>query len=567
MAEASAGGGGDELFGPRRSQPEPDAPEPEPESDARVQEPRSAEARPTPLVTEVPGRRATAEPLDPLSALFVTGPIGTVTGPVDLATGPVGTATGPGDLATRPYEMPIDDDRIAYVPATLGGVALGWVDTERIARSPKPSADLSTAMTPYIPVETDLLAGAGRRSPFRPGVLIPVGIFAALVALYCATTLLWPLTAVAPVVAEVQIQPIPAPAAAPAWPAKGSASVSVAGMPGAPLASTEKQGRIASITKIVTALLVLDEMPLDRGEQGPEYAFTWRDRSDYWSYLGGGESALDVPVGGTLTQYELLEGMLIGSANNYADRLAQGLWPSDQVFANAAKEWLDEHGIDGVTVVDPTGIEKGNKATPAALLALAQRALQNPIIAEIVAKKSVKLPGAGTVKNTNSLLADPGVIGLKTGYLPPSYNLLSAKEIMIGETKVRMYASVLGQKSNKERIAATRALFAQVEAELQLKPSVDGGTVVGNVKTAWGESVPVVTAGAASVVLWNGAAGSVATAFDLDDHRDAGDVVGALTVDGPLDSATVDVRLDGDVEDPSAWWRLTHPLELFGLAG
>jgi D-alanyl-D-alanine carboxypeptidase (penicillin-binding protein 5/6) len=523
-------------------------------------------------VTEVPGRGASepTEHLDPLSALFATGPVGTMTGPVPTGASAVRTGAASIDTATKPYDMPADEpdeEAVAYVPAALGGVALGWVDTERIARSPKPSADLGAAMTPYIPVGTDLLAGAPRRNPFRPGVLIPVGVFAALLALYSATTLLWPLTAVTPTIAEVQVQPIPAAPAAPAWPANGSAAISVGGMPGAALASSDKQARIASITKVVTALLVLDEMPLDRGEQGPEYAFTWRDRSAYWAYLGGGESALDVPVGGTLTQYELLEGMLIGSANNYADRLARGLWPSDQVFSNAAEEWLDEHGIDGVTVVDPTGIEKGNKATPAALLALAQRALQNPIIAEIVAKKSVKLPGAGTVKNTNPLLADPGVIGLKTGFLPPAYNLLSAKEIMLGETKVRMYASVLGQKSNKERLAASRALYAQLEAELQLKPSVEGGTVVGNVKTAWGESVPVVTAGPASVVLWNGASGTVATKFDLGDSREAGDTVGSLTVAGPLDSATVDVRLDGDVEDPSAWWRLTHPLELFGLAG
>ena len=34
-----------------------------------------------------------------------------------------------------------------------------------------------------------------------------------------------------------------------------------------------------------------------------------------------------------------------------------------------------------------------------------------------------------------------------------------------------------------------------------------------------------------------------------------------------LDSDTVDLRLTGEIEPPSAWWRLTHPLELLGLAG
>ncbi len=456
-------------------------------------------------------------------------------------------------------------DAVASVTESDTGMALGWVDAQAIATAQRPAADLSDATIGYVPVEIDLLADAPRRSRVLSAVLVPIAIVAALAAAYTSTTLLWPLTAVTPTIAAVEVQSIPAPAASPVWPEVGSAAVAVAGMPGS-LASSEKARPMASITKLMTALLVLDRLPLDRGEQGPEYAFTWRDRATYNQYLWSGQSALDVPVGGSLTEYEMLEGMLIGSANNYADRLATDLWPTHEVFARAAAEWLDEHDVEGVKIVDPSGMGKANKATPAALLVLAQRAMQNPIIAEIVAKRSVKLPGAGTVKNTNALMADEGVIGVKTGYLEPDHNLLSAKEIMVGDTKVRMYASVLGQKSSKTRVSASRDLFAQLESELQPGPSVLGGTVVGNVETAWGEKVPIVTASPATVVLWNGAAGSVATAFSLGDHRGEGDVVGSLTVAGPLDSAVVDVRLTDDVEDPSAWWRLTHPLELFGLA-
>jgi len=36
-------------------------------------------------------------------------------------------------------------------------------------------------------------------------------------------------------------------------------------------------------------------------------------------------------------------------------------------------------------------------------------------------------------------------------------------------------------------------------------------------------------------------------------------------VDGLLDDASVELRLADDIEEPTAWWRLTHPLELFGL--
>ncbi len=311
-------------------------------------------------------------------------------------------------------------------------------------------------------------------------------------------------------------------------------------------------------------MVVLDQLPLAPGEQGQEFAFSAADESSYWSYRRNGESALNVPVGGTLTEYQMLQGMLMGSANNYADRLADTIWPNNAVYARAANDWLAAHGVSGITIAGPAGIEAENAATPEALLEVAKRALADPVIAEIVRTPSVELPGAGLVENTNNLLADPGVVGLKTGTLD-SYNLLAAKDVTIGDTTVRIYAATLGQPDVETRDAATRALFAQVEQELQLKPSVAAGTTVGQVETRWGATVPIVTAADADVVLWNGSAATVATSFDLGDAREQGDVVGSLVATGPKDQSTVDVVLDGELDGPSPWWRLTHPLELFGL--
>lgn len=444
-------------------------------------------------------------------------------------------------------------------------VAYGWVDADSVARAAASPRDLLGADSPYVTVGADLLGRAPRRSPFRAGVLVPIAIIALLIGGYSATTILWPLHAVAPTIQAVQVDSIPAALTAPAWPGQGSAAVSVTGF-GAPVASTQDAASIASITKVVTALVVLDVMPLALGEQGPEYRFTYSDNVRYWGYRSRGESALEVPVGGTLTQYQLLEGMLIGSANNYADRLAQNIWPNDAAFARAASDWLQAHGIPGITIVEPTGIDPSNAASAVALIPLAERALADPVIAEIVAKTSTDLPGAGHVENTNGLLVDPGVIGVKTGSLD-TWNLLAAKNVTVGETPVRLYASVLGQADDQARIDATRALFTQLEAELQTEPSVTAGTTVGVIDTLWGDHVEVVTDADASVVLWNGHAGTVSTDLRLGDHRDAGDDVGTLSVKGPLDSTAVSAVLADDIEPPSIWWRLTHPLELFGLAG
>ncbi|MFT2543444.1 hypothetical protein ACMWP9_36245, partial [Escherichia coli] len=72
-----------------------------------------------------------------------------------------------------------------------------------------------------------------------------------------------------------------APAAVPAWPSQGEAAIAVQGMGGV-LSSADAPESIASITKVVTALLVLDRLPLAPGEQGKSYAFTQADSDDYW---------------------------------------------------------------------------------------------------------------------------------------------------------------------------------------------------------------------------------------------------------------------------------------------
>ncbi len=480
---------------------------------------------------------------------------------------------GPDETRTEPRDPDAHADldevsrpeAAASVPVVVppADPPLAWVDERALTARSARVLQLESGAPAFLPVTADLLSRAPRRTAMRPGVLVPFGVFLAVIVAYCATTLLWPLHAVAPTVAQIAVQPVPAPAAVGAWPAEGGAATVVAGV-GAPIASTGDAMSIASITKVVTSLLVLEEMPLAPGEAGREFRFTSADRSDYWRYRDRGESALDVPVGGSLTEYQMLQGVLMGSANNYADRLASTIWPNDEVFARAANTWLAQHGIDGITITDPTGIDFGNIASPEALLTLGERALAHPVIAEIVRTPEVELPGVGLVRNSNPLLADPGVVGIKTGSLD-TYNLLAAKDVTVGETTVRIYGAMLGQPDREVRDEALRAVFAQVEQELQLRPSVPEGTVVGQVQTKWGEAVPILAAADAQVVLWNGGAASVETTFHLGDLRDEGDVVGALVATGPKDAASVDLVLAGDVDDPSPFWRLTHPLQLFGL--
>lgn len=397
----------------------------------------------------------------------------------------------------------------------------------------------------------------------RPRVLFPVGIVAALCGAYVSTTLLWPLHEVAPTAQASDVTIAPAPAAAVAWPAQGSAAVGIQGM--APVASATGADEIASISKVVSVMMVLDELPLKVGEPGPNFDFTYSDTRDYWRYRRANQSSLDVPVGGSLTEYQMLQGIMLGSANNYIDRLSDELWGSDEGFAEAASQWLSDRGIEGVTLKVPSGFSEENVATPTSLIQIAELAMANPVFAEIVATRTAEIPGVGTVTNTNQMLDDPGVVGIKTGTLS-HWNLLTAKDVAVGDTTVRLFTSVLGQDDNAARIAVTRQLLAGIEKDLNEQPaSVPAGTVVGHVSTEWGDRVDIVTDADTRVLLWNGATATSSTAFTLGDRTKAGAEVGTLTAEGPLDTAETSVSLADEITPPSAWWRLTHPLELFGL--
>lgn len=446
------------------------------------------------------------------------------------------------------------EPRTAWADEKSLPTALTWIDETRFAESSIPEREKAP----------DLFAGA-KLIPgwLRPRILVPLGIVAGVCGAYVATTLMWPLNAVAPVAATSKVEIEPAPIAAMNWPAQGSAAVGIQGI--APVASTTERDEIASISKVVSVLMVLDELPLEPGEQGPSFDFDWGDSNEYWEYRAADQSALDVPVGGSLTEYQMLQGIMLGSANNYIDRLSDELWGSDWGFSQASAKWLDDRGLGAIELDSPSGFDEDNIAAPAALLQLGELAMRNPVFAELAGTRSADIPGVGTVTNTNQMLDDPGVVGIKTGTLS-HWNLLTAKDVPVGDTTVRLFASVLGQDDNEARLAVTRQLFAEVEASLIAQPiAVPKGTVVGHVTTEWGGRVDIVTDADAQVVLWNGATAEASTALTFEDESEAGAKVGTLTADGPLGTAETSVSLAEEIVSPSAWWRLTHPLELFGL--
>lgn len=380
---------------------------------------------------------------------------------------------------------------------------------------------------------------------------------------YLPLTLLAPLDTVA-----AQVLPWQAPATAqPAldFPAYGAAGVGAVGYPGV-LASRGVATAlpIASITKVITALTVLEAKPLALGQSGPEITFTDADVQFYDDQLAQDGVVATVTPGQTISERNLLDIMLMASANNYAQTVAAWAFGSQSAFLDAAKAWLAEQGLSQTSVTDPTGILPSNTSTVTDLVQLAKLALAHPVVEQIVSTASIDVPGIGRFDNRNELLGIDGVDGIKTGTLDESGAcLLFSAEKTIGTQVVTVVGVVLGGPDHPTVAADVRSLLAQVSAGFQEVKLTTAGTAYASYTTVWGDTATAVAAQDASTVLWSDT--PVTVAVHADALRLAADdaAVGVLDFTAGDRVISVPLRLSGSIEDPGPGWRLSHPAELF----
>lgn len=380
---------------------------------------------------------------------------------------------------------------------------------------------------------------------------------------YLPFTLLAPLTPSAATVLPYE-EPVPeAPALE--WPDYGAAAIGAVGFDGVlGRAGSTEALPMASITKVVTALVVLEAHPLAPGESGPTITMTPADTALYSHYLAQNGTVSPVRTGLALTQRQLLELTLVKSANNYTTSLANWAYGSTEAFVQAANAWVADHGLTGMIITEPTGIDPANVAPADTIVELGRIALEHPLVAEIVAIESTSVPEIGALPNTNQLLGRSGIDGIKTGTLDDfGANLLFSADWLIGEHEVTVIGVVLGGVNHRvidqdilELLATVQAGFAEVEVAAD-------GEVFASYATAWGDRADAIAAERATLLTWGGA--PVTALVEVEDVRlaEAGDPVGEVAFTSGTRTVTVPLELSADLDDPGPWWRLTNPGALF----
>lgn len=173
----------------------------------------------------------------------------------------------------------------------------------------------------------------------------------------------------------------------------------------------KEQRSIGSITKLITALIILDENNINDVVKIPRAATTI-EGSRIW--LAEGEK---------ITVRDLLSGMLIHSGNDAAYALAIYNAGSVENFLGKMNDKAKRLGLTQTHFANPAGLDRdGNYSTAEDIATLGTFAYRNAFIRSIVSIPSMTVSSVNgqfkhELKSTNELLVkDPRVKGLKTGY-------------------------------------------------------------------------------------------------------------------------------------------------------
>ncbi|WP_267244064.1 D-alanyl-D-alanine carboxypeptidase [Streptomyces sp. PR69] len=352
------------------------------------------------------------------------------------------------------------------------------------------------------------------------------------------------------------------------WPDEGQGAVEVEGVGRIGTYGAQKPAPLASVTKTMTAYVILRDHPITGDETGPEIEIDQQaeDEADNVD-----ESRAAVKKGQKYTQKQLLQLLMIPSANNVARLLARWDAGSEEAFIKKMNDAAKDLGMKDSVYTDPSGFKKSTVSTPQDQLKLAEAVMEFDVLREIVDMTILEVPGIdGKIYNSaDRALLQPGVHGIKTGSSTPAGgNLLWAAYTEVDGEKRRILGVTMGtqkaaQLKQKLELAIdySIALIKAAQKGVTSETLVKKGEVVGYVDDGLGGRTPVVAAEDLKAVGWPG----LQTELDLvhggkgiPGSAPAGTEVGELSVGSGTGKASVPVELQRDLAEPGLGAKLTR---------
>ena len=339
-----------------------------------------------------------------------------------------------------------------------------------------------------------------------------------------------------------------------AWTDEECAAYLIADMNGQILAEkgADTPRKIASISKVMTYLLVKDAIAEGKLSLDTELTVSAHAASTFGSsaYLEEGE---------TLTVSDLLDAMMIISANDAASVLAEGVATTEDAFAKMMEAKGRELGFSHVHFVNASGLpqdetEDENEVTTKDLYKLAHEVITKyPEVLDYRDKHRFK-HGETEIDSTMKLYGVyPGVDGLKTGYTEfAGCCLLTTVDMKAAtgkpEDDYRLIAVIMGAKSEDARAELTVELIDWAREHYEKKTLVDPADTITHEEQ--GKSIPAHPESAAYALVKKGAAIETEDTYEVTFPVEKGNPVGTRIVRaGGEVLATVPLIADEDVSN------------------
>lgn len=253
---------------------------------------------------------------------------------------------------------------------------------------------------------------------------------------------------------------------------------------------------IASATKLMTALVALDELPLGREVRAVPYD------------PAPAESRIDLRTGERMSVADLLRALLLESANDAAETLAVRAAGSVDRFVRRMNERAQEMGFTHTRFANPVGLDSpGAHSTALDLSRVARQVLRNDFLAATVDMPRARLLSGARPRilaNRNRLVREVGwVDGVKTGHTA------GAGYVLVGSTSrrgARLVSIVLGAPTEAARDADTLKLLRYGVAQYRRARPVRAGATLSTASVEYfgGREVRLVPVRPLSVTVRRG---------------------------------------------------------------
>lgn len=282
---------------------------------------------------------------------------------------------------------------------------------------------------------------------------------------------------------------------------------------------------IASVTKIMTMLLIMEEIDSGRMQYTDEVTV-----SEYAMSMGG--STMFLETGEVLSVHDMLKGIAVASANDGCVAMAEHIAGSADAFVERMNTRAEELGMENTHFMNTNGLDaEGHYSSARDVAVMARELCKHEKIFEYTSIWTDSLrDGKFQLANTNKLVRFyRGATGLKTGSTDAAGCCLCASATRDG---LSLIAVVLGAANSKERFASASALLDYGFANYSMVRPVSKGEEMGviSVKKGTSDTVQAVASSDFSQVIKKGSADSVEVNLTLPEEITApvseGEIIG-----------------------------------------